>query len=123
MLQEKKMTGDKIFPIHFANSNQALRTSEMNVSKIWHKIYGHLSFSGLILLKRLKMVEGLPLIEDSKEVCEKCLVGKQHRIKFLIRKSSRAKQHLEIIHIDFCGPMETPSLNKFNYFLMFIDDY
>lgn len=117
-----RMTGDRMFPLHFTHGNQPLRYSKMNESKIWHQRYGHLSFSGLILVKRLKIVEGLPFIENTKEVCEECVVAKQHRVSFPIGKSSRAKQHLEIIHMDLCGPMETPSLNKSKYFLTFIDD-
>ena len=35
----------------------------------------------------------------------------------------RTKKPLEIIHLDLCGPMQTPSIGGSNYLLTFIDDY
>ena len=46
------------------------------------------------------MVVGLPLLEQPKKVCGDCVLGKQHRDSFPIRKSKRAKYPLEIIHSD-----------------------
>lgn len=34
----------------------------------------------------------------------------------------RAKQKLELIHIDISGPMKTFSLNGSRYYVLFIDD-
>ena len=50
-------------------------------------------------------------------------VGTQHREKFLVGKSYRAKHPLEIVHSDLCGAMQTPSLSGKIYFLTFIDDF
>ena len=35
----------------------------------------------------------------------------------------RAKDILELIHTDICGPFPTPSWNGQQYFISFIDDY
>ena len=38
-------------------------------------------------------------------------------------KGERAKELLELIHSDVCGPMTTPAREGFSYFITFIDDY
>ena len=35
----------------------------------------------------------------------------------------RAKEPLQLIHSDICGPLETPSLSHAIYFGNFIDDF
>ncbi|KAL8116794.1 hypothetical protein AgCh_023088 [Apium graveolens] len=39
-------------------------------------------------------------------------MGKHHKIPFPIGKSWRARERLELIHTDICGPMKAPSLGK-----------
>ena len=40
-----------------------------------------------------------------------------------IGKGERAKELLELIHSDVCGPMTTLAREGFFYFIIFIDDY
>lgn len=42
----------------------------------------------------------------------RCVVSKQHCNQFLLRKSSRAKKVLELIHFDICGPINPYSNGK-----------
>ena len=35
---------------------------------------------------------------------EGCLLGKQHRNSFPVRRSKKAKQPLELVHTDICDP-------------------
>ncbi|RVW33212.1 Retrovirus-related Pol polyprotein from transposon RE1 [Vitis vinifera] len=51
------------------------------------------------------MVTGLPQISIPSQVCEECVVGKQHRSQFPQGKSRRAKNVLELVHSDICGPI------------------
>ena len=90
---------------------------------LWHLRFGHLNFGGLNLLHRKGMVKGFPLIEKLDNLCEGCILGKQHRETFPIGKLVRAKAPLEIVHSDLCGPMQTPSIGGNHYLLTFIDDY
>ena len=90
---------------------------------LWHLRFGHLNFEGLNILNRKGMVRVLPLIDKPDSLCEGCILGKQHREIFPSRKSIRAKAHLEIVHSDLCGPMQTPSLVSSHYILTFIDDF
>ena len=69
------------------------------------------------------MVLGLPSISSTKGVCEGCFLGKHHMEMFEKGQAWHAKEQLQLIHSDICGPLETPSLSHVIYFLTFIDDY
>lgn len=69
------------------------------------------------------MVLGLPKIQNSDTECQGCALGKNHRESFPKESKWRAKEPLELIHSDVCGPMQTPSLSGNIYFITFIDDY
>ena len=58
---------------------------------LWHLRFGHLNFGGLNLLHRKGMVKGLPLLEKPDNLCEGCILGKQHRETFLTGMSVREK--------------------------------
>ncbi|XP_073019466.1 uncharacterized protein [Primulina eburnea] len=49
-------------------------------------------------------------------------LAKMHRLPFP-KISYRAKVPLELVHADVCEPMQTPSINNYRYFLLFVDDY
>jgi len=65
----------------------------------------------------------LPCLKENNESCDGCLLGKQHRLPFSTDKAWRAKDLLELIHTDVCGPMRTPSHHNNRYFILFIDDF
>ncbi|KAL4351569.1 hypothetical protein GQ457_06G018370 [Hibiscus cannabinus] len=92
-------------------------------SWLWHLRYGHHGFSGLKLLSKAKMVNGLPEINPPNQLCEACIKGKQHGQRFEVGKSWRARRPLEIVHTDIAGPFDIPSLGGNMYYLTFIDDY
>jgi len=75
------------------------------------------------MLQQKGLVHGLPQIEKSSKVCEGYLIGKQHRDTFPQGVTLRAQAPLELIHIDLCKKMQTPSLHSAYYFLTFIDDF
>jgi hypothetical protein len=66
-----------------------------------------------------ELVRGLPKIGENGNICDACQAGKQRRAPFLSEGQFRAKQVLEVVHGDSCGPV-TPSSNK--YFLLLVDD-
>ena len=70
------------------------------------------------------MVNGLATKgSDDKVACDGCLMRKQCRESFPKRSENRAKDVLEIIHSDVCGPMENVSIGGSRYFLTFTDDF
>lgn len=85
---------------------------EENDSYLWHKRLGHLNYNSLKLLYQKKMVYGLSIIEEKFGVCEGCMLGKHHRQPFPKEGVWRAKQGLELVHTDVCGPMTTLSHGK-----------
>ena len=79
-----------------------------------------LKFFRLKLAIKGEMVRGLPSISHPNQLCEGSLLGKQFRMSFPKESNSRAKKPLELIHVDVCGPIKPCSLDKNNYFLLFI---
>lgn len=49
---------------------------------MWHARYGHLNVHALKSLSHMGMVDGMPNIAHTEQLCEACLVGKQHRSPF-----------------------------------------
>ena len=56
------------------------------------------------------MVRGLPLIHVQNNSCDSCILGKHHRDNFPKEATYRAKETLELVHKDICGPMQTQSI-------------
>ncbi|KAJ4740894.1 Transposon Ty1-H Gag-Pol polyprotein [Rhynchospora pubera] len=100
-----------------------LKTHLNNEDWLWHARYGHLNFQALRTLSQKELVAGLPLVNHAEQVCSGCLVGKQRRSPFPQEAMFRAKEVLELVHGDLCGPIVpmTPAGNKF--FLLMVDDY
>ena len=70
-----------------------------------------------------KMVHGLPHISSTNGVCEGCVLGKHHKEMFDKGKAWRAKEPLQLIQSDICGPLEVPYISHAVYFLTFINDF
>ena len=108
MIASVKMTRNRMFPldlnIYLSNCFKAEISNMMN---LWHLRYGHLNCESLMLMEKNKMVLGIPKLEHTNNLCEVCVMGKQHRKSFP-KKSSRASQPLELVYSDVCGPI-TPT--------------
>lgn len=83
---------------------------------------GHSSFSGLSFLTKSKHVEGIPIIENVRKVCDCCLFGKQNRERFPKKSDTRAQKPGQRIHSDLMGPLR-PSMGGSRFILVFTDDY
>lgn len=88
-----------------------------NLLQLYHERMGHQNKRHVkeVVKKELN----LELTLDG-ELCEGCIKGKAHRLKFGRRK--RAEKTGEVISTDVCGPF-IPSKSGFKYFLVFKDDY
>ena len=53
-------------------------------------------------------------------VCEPCLEEKMTMRPFKA-KGYRAKEVLDLVHTDLCGPMSTSARGGYKYFITFID--
>nr|GEV46704.1 retrovirus-related Pol polyprotein from transposon TNT 1-94 [Tanacetum cinerariifolium] len=102
---------------------EAFNIKDEDHSWLWHMRYGYLNFGDLKLLSSKGMVKGLDQINHPNQVCEGCLLGKHAKSLFLKESTSRAKEPLQLIHTDLCGPITLPSHGKNLHFMLFIDDY
>ena len=101
-------------------------SSADNMAQLWHRRFGHVSFDTLARMPA--MVTGLTgltpaHIQDARSAaCEPCFKGKQTRLPFGDSDTVTTKP-LELIHMDLCGPMETPTVGGKRYMATFLDDY
>ena len=95
------------------------RVDNDNATYLWHCRLGHIG------VKRMKKLNSNGLLEsldyESFGTCELCLMGKMTKNPFS-RTMERAKELLENIHTDVCGPMNIEARGGYRYFLTFIDD-
>ena len=95
--------------------------NERDLNELWQRRMGYLHHGALKILK--KTVMGAPELSTRKDdVCRGCVLGKYAKTTFP-RRSSRAKNALELIHSDICGPMSMTALSGAKYFATFIDDH
>ena len=95
-------------------------TPELDVNT-WHRRLAHLGEDNV--RKLAKLVEGLKIkVGTQVGVCGACLEGKQHR-QPSHTPATRAKEALELIHSDLCGPIKPTTFGGAKYFVLFIDDY
>jgi hypothetical protein len=126
LVAKVQMTKNRMFPLNLRSVNMsqsyAQNVSSTDETWLWHLRYGHLPFRSLSLLQKQSMVKGLPILNEQTNPCESCILGKHQRDNFPTA-SYRAKEHLELVHTDLCGPMQTQSIGGSFYFLTFIDDF
>jgi hypothetical protein len=88
-------------------------------SKLWHCRLGHISRGRI---ERLVKESILPPLEFSNlEQCVDCIKGKY--VKQSKKGAKRSTGVLEIIHTDICGPFPVMSVDGFDSFITFTDDY
>nr|GEY30883.1 retrovirus-related Pol polyprotein from transposon TNT 1-94 [Tanacetum cinerariifolium] len=102
---------------------KCLKDDLSDEESVWHLRFGHLHFNGLKELTRKNMVYGLPNLEYDGRFCESFIFGKQTRSSFPRKATYEAKELLELIHIDLCGPLSPVSFRNKRYFINFIDDF
>ncbi|XP_074328413.1 uncharacterized protein LOC141666321 [Apium graveolens] len=90
---------------------------------LWHTRLGHVNFQALSLMSESEMVIGLPKIPKPKSICGGFLMSKQAHKSFPPKSNFVAKECLELIHGDICGPITPITTGGNRYFLLLVDDY
>ena len=99
-------------------TNKQKRVHDVS-SKLWHCHLGHIS-KGRI--ERLIKKSILPPLEFSDlEQCIHCIKGKY--VKKIKKDAKQSAEILEIVHTDICGPFHVKSVDGYDSFITFIDDY
>ena len=80
---------------------------------------GHINEKRMLKLHKDGLLSSFDF--ESYDTCESCLLGKMTKVPFT-GVGERAKDLLELIHSDVCGPMSTVASDRFKYFITFIDD-
>ncbi|CAH9135713.1 unnamed protein product [Cuscuta epithymum] len=114
---------DRSFPLELKNGDHVAYPSAVSKSKLLHSRLGHCSYTTMSQMHKHSMVENMPSVVSEDGVCCVCEKGKSSKSSFNKDGVKRAKDKLELIHSDICGPMSVESLNGSKYFLLFIDDY
>jgi hypothetical protein len=103
----------------FVNANRKQKRTQDASSKLWHCRLGHISRGRI---ERLIKNEILPPLEFSNlEQCRECIKGKY--IKKIKKDAKRSIGILQIIHTDICGPFPVKSMDGYDSFITFTDDY
>ena len=102
---------------------KCLRVDVEDKVSLWHLPFFHLHHGGLKELAKKNMVHGLPNMDFEGKICEECVLSKHARTTIQKKTEFLAKQPLELIHIDICGPITLESFSGKMYFISFIDDY
>ncbi|KAL8145114.1 hypothetical protein AgCh_003359 [Apium graveolens] len=94
-----------------------------DVNWLWKSRLGHVNFKAMALMSAENMVHRLPRISQPSYACSGCLMSKQARRPFPSQSSYSAKNALELVHGDLCGPItpSTPAGNR--YILRLVDDF
>ncbi|PWA61635.1 hypothetical protein CTI12_AA371330 [Artemisia annua] len=120
LIAKVPMTKNRMFLLNIQHDEaKCLKSCLKDHSWLWHMRYGHLNFGDLKLLSSKGMVKGLDQIDHPNQVCEGCLIGKHARSSFPKEATSRAKEPLQLIHTDLCGPITPPSHEKSKAFEAF----
>ena len=91
-------------------------------SWLWHARLGHVNFNALQLMSKEEMATGIPKLVQPRKMCEGCLMSKQTRNPFPSVSTFHAKEILELIHGDICGPISPPTPAGNRYFFLLVDD-
>ncbi|GMJ08877.1 hypothetical protein HRI_004556900 [Hibiscus trionum] len=106
LIAQVDVTPNMMFPLYLHTITNSCFSARMkDEGWLWHFRYGHLNFGGLKTLQQKNMVTGLPQILISSQVCEECVISKQHREPFQKGKSWWARKTLDLVHLDLCGPI------------------
>ena len=79
-----------------------------------------MSDRGLMELSRRGMIPVLK--KEGSDLCEPCIFGKQHRVKFA-NSTKHSRGVLDLVHSDVWGPAPILARDGARYFFMFIDDF
>lgn len=96
---------------------------ENNDLVTWHGKFGHPNENDLERLFKQGLVVGANVnFRENLPICEICILGKQCASSFT-SKLNTAKDLLELVHSDMCGPMRIQSMGGAEYLATFTDDY
>ncbi|CAI7734688.1 unnamed protein product [Closterium sp. NIES-53] len=98
---------------------------EQVTADLLHLCTGHAGKQHLMVCVKKGELKGVEIKEGGGQPskCLDCITGKLPRTSFP-SSTTRASASLELVHMDVCGPMQTPDREKGSkYFITFLDDF
>ena len=90
--------------------------------EMWHKQFGHISYSGLQQLLDKKLVEGFNVdTRTPKPDCIPCTEAKQFEESYPQHSNHKTKPG-DLTHINLWGKYDVASINGNYYYILFVDD-
>ena len=106
---------------HLLNvNNKRLKSSQSVETLLWHHRLGHINEKHMKKLQQTNLLDSFDDIAIG--TCESCLTDKMTKSPFK-KKGERAKDLLELIHSDVCGPTSQSARGGYRYFITFTHDY
>ena len=99
-------------------ANKRKRVHDVS-SKLWHYRLGHISRGRIERLIKKSIIS--PLEFSDLKQCIDCIKGKY--VKKIKKDAKRSAGILEIVHTDICGPFPMKSVDGYDSFITFADDY
>ncbi|XP_020704869.2 uncharacterized protein LOC110115833 [Dendrobium catenatum] len=99
--------------------NFALQTIKSSTS-LWHARLGHPHLQLLQLIARKNPT--ICLSSASTFLCNSCNVAKCHKLPFSLNET-KTSAPFTLMHTDVWGPAPLSSLNGYNYYVVFVDDF
>lgn len=106
----------------FHQPPSAFHVNSANKWLLWHHRLGHPSNKKLSAALSSIDVSCTFNNSDSITHCKHCLNGKMHQLPFS-KSNFQAYNPLELIHFDAWGLVHVTSVNDFQYYVTFIDEY
>jgi hypothetical protein len=101
-----------------SSKNKRKRIDDVS-PKLWHCRLGHISRGGIERLVKESILS--PLEFSDFEQCIDCIKGKY--VKQIMKNAKRSAEILEIVHTDIYGLFPIASVDGYDSFITFIDDY
>jgi hypothetical protein len=101
-------------------STKRKRCNDATSVKLWHYRLGHISRGRIERLIKDDIL--IPLDFSNSDYCIDCIKGK-YAEQVKKGEAKRSAGVLEIIHTDICGPFPVKSVDSFDSFITFTDDF
>ncbi|GJS42807.1 retrovirus-related pol polyprotein from transposon TNT 1-94 [Tanacetum coccineum] len=93
-------------------------------SWLWHRRLSHLNFGTINQLAKQGLVKGLPKLKCTKDhPCSTCQMGTSKKEWHKPKPEPSINEKLQMLHMDFCRPMQVENINRKRYVLVIVDDH
>jgi hypothetical protein len=103
-----------------SSTNKRKRCDDATSTKLWHYRLGHISRGRIERLINDDIL--IPLDFSNSDYCIDCIKGKYAKQVKKV-EAKRSAGVLKIIHADICDPFSVKSVNRFDSFITFTDDF